>query len=325
MAVLFPSICDLFKFSKSLIYRLMPNTSPMNLNLNLRQLKAFIGVAETCNFTKTAQKLHISQAALSSCIRELEAQLCCRLFERTTRSVELTAAGREFLPVATTVVENLEAATHQLQHFGQYGISKLRLGFTPMLASNVVPDVLDEFQHQFPSVQVEVIDAGPQELQQFVESDEVDAAFGAFEQKISGMSHLQIVPATLMLVYNDQFYDIEDSIPWRQVFEYPLIALSDKSPIQQLVNAMAKKSETNIRSRMVVNQLDTALGMVEKGFGVAVFPSFAQTACQRYRVRTASIFPPVNINYFRIMKAGKDASAAVDCITQLLIPRLQCS
>jgi hypothetical protein len=62
--------------------------------------------------------------------------------------------------------------------------------------------------------------------------------------------------------------------------------------------------------------------MVEKGFGVAVFPSFAQTACRRYKVRTASIFPPANINYFRIMKAGKDASAAIDGITQLLIPRL---
>jgi DNA-binding transcriptional LysR family regulator len=294
----------------------------MNLNLNLRQLKAFLGVAETCNFTKTAQKLHLSQAALSSSIRELEGQLCCRLFERTTRSVELTAAGREFLPVATTVVGNLEAASLQLQHFGQYGVSRLRLGFTPMLASNVVPDVLDEFQRQFPSVQVEVVDAGPQELQQYVESDELDAAFGAFEQKISGMSHLQIIPATLMLVYTDQFSDIEDLISWSQVFEYPLIVLSDKSPIQQLVNSMAKKTASDVRSRMVVNQLDTALGMVEKGFGVAVFPSFAQTACQRYKVRTASIFPPVNINYFRIMKAGKDASAAVDGITQLLIPRL---
>jgi len=296
----------------------------MNLNLNLRQLKAFIGVAETCNFTKTAQKLHISQAALSSSIRELEGQLSCRLFERTTRSVELTAAGREFLPVATAVVAKLEAATHQLQHFGQFGVSRLRLGFTPMLASNVVPDVLDEFQRQFPTVQVEVVDAGPQELQEQVDSDELDAAFGAFEQKISGMSHLQIVPATLMLVYTDQFSDIEESISWQQVFEYPLIAMSDKSPIQKLVNGMAKKTAADICSRMVVNQLDTALGMVEKGFGVAVFPSFAQTACRRYQVRTASIFPPVNINYFRIMKAGKEASAAVDCITQLLIPRLHC-
>jgi DNA-binding transcriptional LysR family regulator len=294
----------------------------MNLNLNVRQLKAFLGVAETCNFTKTAQKLHLSQAALSSSIRELEGQLCCRLFERTTRSVELTAAGREFLPVATSVVGSLEAVTLQLQHLGQYGVSRLRLGFTPMLASNVVPDVLDEFQRQFPSVRVEVVDAGPQELQQYVDSDELDAAFGAFEQKISGMSQLQIIPATLMLVYTDQFSDVEELITWPQVFGYPLIALSDKSPIQQLVNSMAKKTGADIRSRMVVNQLDTALGMVEKGFGVAVFPSFAHTACRRYKVYTANIFPPVSINYFRIMKAGKDASAAIDGITQLLIPRL---
>lgn len=294
----------------------------MNLNLNLRQLKAFLGVAETSNFTKTAQKLHLSQAALSASIRELEGQLRCRLFERTTRSVELTAAGRELLPVATAVVESLEAVTLQLQHLGQYGVSRLRLGFTPMLASNVVPDVLDEFQRQFPSVHVEVVDAGPRELQDYVESDELDAAFGAFSQKISGMSQLQITPATLMLVYSDQFSAIEERITWPQVFEYPLIGLTDKSPIQQLVNTMARKAAADIRSRMVVNQLETALGMVEKGFGVAVFPSFAQTACRRYKVHTADIYPPVNINYFRIMKAGKEASAAVDAITQLLIPRL---
>jgi DNA-binding transcriptional LysR family regulator len=73
---------------------------------------------------------------------------------------------------------------------------------------------------------------------------------------------------------------------------------------------------------MVVAQLETALGMVEKGFGVSVFPSFAQTACKRYNVRTADIYPPVSINYFRIMKAGKDAGAAVDGMTQLLMPRL---
>jgi DNA-binding transcriptional LysR family regulator len=294
----------------------------MNLNLNLRQLKAFVGVAETNNFTRTAQKLHLSQAALSSSIRELEVQIGCRLFERTTRSVELTAAGNELLPVAISVVESLESTALQLRQLGRQGVSTLRLGFTPMLASSVVPEVLDEFQRQFPSVQVEVIDAGPQELQAQVESDELDAAFGAFSKKISGLSQLQITPATLMLVFSDQFSDIGARTSWPQVFEYPLIGLTDKSPIQHLVNAMAKKLGADFRSRMVVNQLETALGMVEKGFGVAVFPSFAQMACRRYKVRTADIFPPVNIDYFRIMKAGKEAGSAVDGITQLLMPRL---
>lgn len=295
----------------------------MNLNLNLRQLKAFLGVAETSNFTKTAQKLHLSQAALSASIRELEAQLCCRLFERTTRSVELTVAGRELLPVALEVVRNLETITLQLQRLGQHGITRLRLGFTPMLASNVVPDLLDAFQREFPSVKVDIVDAGPHDLQRFVESDELDAAFGAFAQKISGMNQLQITPATLILVYSDQFATSRKRVTWAQVFEHPLIALIDKSPVQQLVNAMARKTGVDIQSKMVVNHLETALGMVETGFGVGVFPSFARTACRRYKVQTAEIYPAVNINYFRIMKAGKDASAAVDGITSLLIPRLQ--
>ena len=175
----------------------------------------------------------MSKAALSASIREMEGQVGCRLFERTTRSVELTAAGQELLPVATAVVQSLEDVVTQLQQKELRGVSRLRLGFTPMLASNVVPDVLDEFQRRFPSVKLEVVDAGPQELIDHVEADELDAAFGAFSQKMSGMSQLQITPATLMLVYSDPFAAIGNRITWAQVFDYPLIALTDTSPIQK--------------------------------------------------------------------------------------------
>jgi DNA-binding transcriptional LysR family regulator len=185
-----------------------------------------------------------------------------------------------------------------------------------------VPDVLYEFQRQFPSVEVEIVDAGPGELQDFVESDELDAAFGAFSKKISGTSQLEITPATLVLVYSDQFSAIKKRISWQDVFDYPLIALTSKSPVQQLFNAITKKMTADVQPIMRVNHLETALGMVEKGFGVAVFPSFAKMACKRYAVHTAEIYPPASVNYFRIMKAGKEASAAIDCITQLLIAQL---
>jgi DNA-binding transcriptional LysR family regulator len=294
----------------------------VNLNLNIRQLKAFLGVAETSNFTKAAQKLHLSQAALSASIRELEGQLRCRLFERTTRSVELTPAGRELLPVAQQVVDSLEEITRQLRHLGEFGVSRLRLGFTPILASNVVPELLEEFQRQFPMVQVDVVDAGPAELLEKVEADQLDAAFGAFSQKRSGLSQLQIAPATLVLVCSDQFSAIGERIHWQQVFDYPVIALTERSPIQQLVTRMAQQQKAEIRSPMVVNHLETALGMVEKGFGVAVFPSFAQAAWRRYKVRASEIYPAVSIDYFRILKSGKDASPALDGMTQLLIQRL---
>ncbi|WP_066266646.1 LysR family transcriptional regulator [Hydrogenophaga palleronii] len=294
----------------------------MNLNLNLRQLKAFLGVVETSNFTKAAQKLHLSQAALSASIRELEGQLRCRLFERTTRSVQLTDAGRKLLPVAQQVVDSMDGVASELQHLERCGVTRLRLGFTPILASNVVPELLGEFQRQFPMVQVDLVDAGPGELLEKVEADQLDAAFGAFAQKRSGLSQLQIAPATLMLVCSGQFSAIGKRIAWPQVFDYPLISLTPRSPIAQLVTKIARQHETEIRTPMVVNHLETALGMVEKGFGVAVFPSFAQAAWRRYGVRTSEIYPAVSIDYFRITKAGKDTSAALDGMTQLLIQRL---
>lgn len=294
----------------------------MNLNINLRQLKAFLGVAETCNFTRAAQSLHLSQAALSASIRELEGQLRCRLFERTTRSVELTAAGREFLPVARDVVARLHDSAAQLRELENSGLSRLRLGFTPLLAANVVPALFEEFQRRFPMVQLDLVDAGPAELLEQVECDKLDAAFGAFAQKRSGLTQVQVAPATLMLVHSDQFSAIGERVDWRQVFDHPLIALTQSSPIQQLMTAKSRELGVEIRAPWVVNQLDTALGLVEKGFGVAVFPSFAQAAWKRYGVRSSEIYPSVSVGYFRLMKAGKEASPALEGLTQLLMQRL---
>ncbi|HSW18418.1 MAG TPA: LysR family transcriptional regulator [Ramlibacter sp.] len=294
----------------------------MNLTLNLRQLKAFLGVAQTSNFTKTSQQLHLSQAALSASIRELEGQLRCRLFERTTRSVELTDAGRLLLPVAQQAVESLEGVASELRHLGQHGVARLRIGFTPILASNVAPELLEEFHRQFPMVQVDLVDASPADLLEQVEADQLDAAFGAFAQKRSGLSQLQIAPATLVLVCSGQFSAIGERIAWPRVFDYPLICLTDRSPIAQAVAKIARQHSAQIRAPMVVNHLETALGMVEKGFGVAVFPSFAQAAWRRYDVRASEIYPAVGIDYFRITKAGKDTSPALDGLTQLLIQRL---
>ena len=89
------------------------------MNLSLKQLKVFLGVANASSFTKTAQSMHLSQAALSAIIRELETQLNCRLFERTTRTVALTEAGRLFYPTAMKIVETLEKSRSEERRVGK--------------------------------------------------------------------------------------------------------------------------------------------------------------------------------------------------------------
>ena len=78
------------------------------MNLSMRQLRAVVHLAQLRSFTRAAERLFITQAGLSATVRELESELGFRLFERTTRSVSLTRAGQQFLPVAHRTLVELE-------------------------------------------------------------------------------------------------------------------------------------------------------------------------------------------------------------------------
>ncbi len=293
------------------------------MNLHLRQLKAFLGVAETRNFTRTAQKLHMSQAALSSAIRELENQLDCNLFERTTRNVELTEAGCQFLQTATQVVQELEWSALQLKEIHRNRTTKLRVGFTPTLAAHAFPEMLDAFKQSHPQVEVDVIDEAPKRLQELVESGGIDAAFGAFFQKASGIDQLPVSPSTLVLVHPSAGPSLGKSVDWAVLDTYPLIALSEVSPVQQLLQSALKKHNVKVTRAMTVSHLETAVALAEGGFGVTVIPSFALAVCQRYRVGVSRLTPPVRFNFCRIVKTGRSPNETLESFTNLVIDRLR--
>src|SRR3979490_338717 len=86
------------------------NSLPLTMNITSRQLKAFLLTARYQSFSRAADQLFITQSGMSVLVRELEAQLGFRLFERTTRKVALTEFGSKFLPVADRSLVELEAA-----------------------------------------------------------------------------------------------------------------------------------------------------------------------------------------------------------------------
>jgi DNA-binding transcriptional LysR family regulator len=280
------------------------------MNISLRQLKAFLGVAESSNFTKTAQRLHLSQAGLSATIRELESQLQSRLFDRTTRAVVLTEAGREFLPTATLIEREMSQAAERLKDMSRQEVATLRVGFTPLMSSNVVPEALRRFLAATPAVQVELVDGSPQEIQQLVESGGLDAAFGAFFSKVSGIRRQALIPSRLLAVYAKTASPatLPPDVPWTSLADEPLICLTQESPVQQLVEAQLFKQKINPGKRLTVSHLETAIAMAEKGFGTAIIPSFSAAACSRYAVRCRTLAPVVEFDYYYTTKAGTAAS-----------------
>src|ERR1700733_1549859 len=104
------------------------------MKISTKQLTGFVHAAQLGSFTRAAERLYVTQAGLSAIIRDLEIQLGCRLFDRTTRTVTLTEAGRKFLPVALRTVEDITAAATELNQMSGRARQTIRVGATPLVA-----------------------------------------------------------------------------------------------------------------------------------------------------------------------------------------------
>lgn len=287
------------------------------MNLSLRQLKVFLGVAESSSFTKTAQRLHLSQAALSAIIRELETQLQCRLLNRTTRTVSLTEAGRLFVPTATHIVQVLETTALELAKMGREERGVLRVGVTPHVAVSIIPTVLRRFSQTHPDVHVELTDRPPAELLGLVEAGELDAGFGAFFEKASGIDRTPVFPTHLVAVTpTDGAHEWEsfsgDAVTWQDMKDVPLVSLPRENPIQRLVDESLSRERITTGKRTTVGHLETAIAMAEAGFGVAIVPSFSEATCRRFRVRISKIEPPTEFSFYCITRSGQGNNAYVE-------------
>ena len=151
--------------------------------MELRHLRCFVAVAEELNFRRAAERLRVAQPAVSAQIKSLEEKLGVRLFERTTRSVLLTSAGRVFLDEARNVLGAASQA-ERLAHKVHHGIvGALRLGVIPPATSPRLAKVLRHFHQSFPSVQLALVELTSAEQLRRLREGELD--FGLLRPPVS--------------------------------------------------------------------------------------------------------------------------------------------
>jgi len=145
--------------------------------MELRHLISFIVVAEERSFTRAALRLHIAQPPLSQRIRELEDELGARLFERSTRKVALTSAGRAFLDHVRGLPRQLDEAVQACRRAQRGETGKLRLGYTGRASQAQLPRLLGQLRHAYPDVMLDIQGPLPTgALRLKLLEDELDAA-----------------------------------------------------------------------------------------------------------------------------------------------------
>src|SRR3954471_17898190 len=130
----------------------------MSSQVDLGDLRAFIAVAECGAFHEAADQLSISQPALSRRIQKLEETLGVALLRRTTRRVDLTTVGREFLPKARHVLEDLDTALLSIGEIAERRPGRVSVAFVPAAAYFFLPAVIKAFNSWYPKIRIRIID-----------------------------------------------------------------------------------------------------------------------------------------------------------------------
>lgn len=283
------------------------------MNVTQRQMQAFLAIARLSSFTRAAERLHITQSGLSAMMRDLEEQLKCRLFDRTTRSVALTTEGMQLVPVASRIVAELDAISDTINQLSSRAQRTLRVGVTPIIAAFVMPAAITAFQREYPDINVHIRDISRQAIQSGVASGELDAGFGAFFKAQSGIERTPL--AAFMLAYvsplekkakASRHTAAPGKTRWSALHGKPLLGLPSDNPVQELIEEQLRLIGRGGEDRPVYENFQTLLAMVEAGFGVTVLPSFIAPACQRYKVQMSLLTQPsVSLSFYEITKKGR--------------------
>lgn len=296
------------------------------MNLSIRQMRAFLHVARIGNFTRAAEQAHMTQAGLSTLVREMERQLGCRLFDRTTRMVSLTAAGRQLMPVVERVVTDLDEVTSRLGVEGDLARQTLRIAATPLVSSNLLPQVFGQFRESHPTVNLKLFDADLRDVEAMVLQGEAEIGLGFFFKAAPGLERVPVGRFHLMRVMRAEHEgeaQVTGSAPWSSLRAAELVGLPPSNPIQKVIDLHLGAIGRADAQRPAFNFFGTLISMVEAGFGTAVMPTFALAACRRHRVRTDVLVKPrVEMDFFRITKRGAQASEAMQSFGDTLAKAL---
>jgi DNA-binding transcriptional LysR family regulator len=134
------------------------------MSVELRLLRSFVVVAEEMSFTAAARRLHIAQPPLSMQIRRLEEELGVKLFDRSRRTISLTAAGEALLAETRPLLVQVEQTLNAARRADQGEVGRLSIGFTPAASNGVLPHQLREFHDLYPGVELFLREMRPDSL-----------------------------------------------------------------------------------------------------------------------------------------------------------------
>jgi len=246
------------------------------VHVTLGQIRAFVTVASTASFRRAADLLHLSQPALTNRIRQFEDELGLRLFDRSTRSVELTTLGRDLLPIFRRLVGEFETAVVNARDSVTRAKGVIRLACLPSCAASLLPDVIREFQQEYAGVTFVVRDVVNSSIPSLVRSREVDFGIAVEDETHSDLQWSRLFSDELHIVYARTGAAPGETAGCTDMLaSQALILMSRGSSVRERVDEMLAALGIPALATCEVNHMSTAVALVQAGLGITILTSSA--------------------------------------------------
>jgi len=243
------------------------------MNISIRQLTAFIKVADNGSFTRASDQMYLTQSAVSGLIKELESSLGIVLFDRTTRQLSLSVVGRHLLPQARRVLNEMQLFENEASSLMSLAQGQVRLAVSQFAASSM-PAVIAQFSKDYPDISVSLLDCSAENVLQHIQDIEVDLGVGTelgFMESEDDISADLLYELPFCVVMPDNHALARKSeVTWQDLIDIPLITLQGPF-IEQVTAELDETVATHIQqARYKVNFMSTALEMTRQGFGITL-------------------------------------------------------
>jgi len=248
---------------------------PLEPNITLRQMRAFVQAYRLRNLTHAAEAMHITQSAMSALIRQFEEELGVRLFERTPRVLRPTKAAEHAYLKIETVLKDVSSLGQDMRDRAGNADMVLSFSCAPLLFSSMVPTVLAEFKRLNPGVRIVMYDAIDSSLIQRVIDEDVEFSIGFFDYEPDTLMRTPLVEDYLCAVsVSGSELSNKDRVTWQDLANEPLINLSRGVQVQQLVTEALSGAGRAYRPTYEISFVQSALALAAQGLGVVVLPGY---------------------------------------------------
>lgn len=247
------------------------------MDITLKQLRAFVTVANLGQFTLAADKLGSSQSAVSTLVRQLETNLNLRLFDRHTRLLRLTQAGIDILPVASRAVADIEGMVESSRELNALRRGKVSIAAGTVQAALLLPPLINAFNKLYPEITVALHDVAEKAVLDYVANGTADLGVGTVPEEDTDLVGTRLTTDEFLVVLHCEDALVKrPELRWTDLAERKLIGPQRGNPIRD-------RLESELARNGIVLPLDktmqevalplTIIGMVEAGLGVAIMTS----------------------------------------------------